>query len=158
MKENFSFRQATNADLPAIARLVKVVLNEFGLAYDTDTSDNDILDIDKSYTDNGGIFIVSENPEHEIIATSALYRESDKTCTLRKMYVNKNYRGHGLGKILMEQILEEAHNMNFTEMILETNASMTTAIRLYENYGFRKIDGSVPASPRCNIVMQKKLG
>ena len=155
--KKFSFRPATNKDIPAITKLVKDILPEFGLEYDSQTSDNDILDIEKSYSENGGIFLVSENSEGNIIATAALFRESDKVCTLRKMYVVKNYRGMGLGKILMEQILQKAASLNFREIMLETNAGMFSAIRLYEYYGFIKTDGTVPSSPRCNVVMKKKL-
>jgi putative acetyltransferase len=155
--EEFVLRPATNADIPAITNLIKSILPEFGLEYDSHTSDSDILDIEKSYIENGGLFTVAENMNHYIIGTVALYRESDRLCTLRKMYVDKNYRGIGLGKILMERILQKANELNFSEMKLETNAGMTSAIRLYENYGFQKIDGTVPSSPRCNIVMNKKL-
>ena len=156
-KDKFSFRQATNADIPAITSLIKKILPEFALEYDSKTSDSDLLDIEKSYTDNGGIFMVAENPGHNIVATVALYKESEKVCTLRKMYIDKNYRGMGLGKILMEQILQKAVSLNFREIMLETNAGMISAIRLYEYYGFIKIDGTVPSSPRCNVVMKKKL-
>jgi putative acetyltransferase len=153
----FTFRAATNRDAGKIVDLVKSVLEEFNLEYSPDSSDKDLTDIEKSYTDSGGIFEVIENENTDIIGTSALYRINESTCMLRKMYLDKRYRSLGLGKKIMERVLNFANDLKFKEIVLETNTSMTAAIRLYEKYGFKKIADLEDTSPRCNLTMRKNL-
>lgn len=73
------------------------------------------------------------------------------------MYVDKNYRNFGLGRQLIEGVLEKAISLGYEEIILETVHSMVAAIRLYENYGFRKVENNVAVYPRCDIIMSKNL-
>ena len=153
----FNIRPATNSDKEKITGLIKGVLAEFNLEYDEFTSDDDVVNIERSYTLNGGIFLVLENENKEIIGTSALYREDENEGVLRKMYLNKGYRNLGLGKMLMEKILSKAVEFKFRRITLETNAGMHAAIRLYEKYGFKKADDTEISSPRCNIVMAKMI-
>ncbi len=154
---DITLRKATNSDIPSITRLVKKILPEFDLAYDSSTSDSDIIDIEKSYDNNGGIFMVVENNDGNIIGTVALFRIDKNECVLRKMYLARDFRGKGLGKILMANILQKAANMNFQEITLETNTGMTAAIHLYEQFGFRKIEVNQATSPRCNLVMKRSI-
>ncbi len=154
----FNIRPAGNSDKKKIAVLIKEVLAEFNLEYDESTSDEDLIDIEASYALNGGIFLVLENEKNDIIGTSALYRENDRECVLRKMYLDPQYRNMGLGKKLMEEILAKAVELKFGLVTLETNAGMTAAIRLYEKYGFKKMKDAVISSPRCNVVMTKVMG
>lgn len=155
--EQFTFRTATNRDTGRIVFLVKKVLPEFGLLYSPETSERDLQDIEATYMKNGGTFEVIENEKREIIGTVALLKLDNKQCKMRKMYVDKRYRKSGLGRKLMERMLAKATELGFSEIILETVHSMTAAIALYEKYGFRRIEGHTAASPRCDIVMSKKL-
>ena len=156
MDENI-FRPATNRDTSKIVDLIKLILAEFSLEYSTDSTDMDLTDIEESYSGNGGIFEVIENESKEIIGTSALFRINESTCMLRKMYLDKRYRKLGLGKKIMERILNFARDLNFKEIVLETNTSMIAAIQLYEKYGFKKIDNLDDTSSRCNLTMKKDL-
>ncbi len=73
------------------------------------------------------------------------------------MYVDKNYRNFGLGRQLIERVLEKAISLGYEEIILETVPSMVAEILLYEKYGFRKVENNVAVSPRCDIIMSKNL-
>ena len=52
------------------------------------------------------------------------------------MYLQKAYRGKGLGKFLLEDALSRARQLGFKTMILETASVLKEAIALYKNYGF----------------------
>jgi len=45
------------------------------------------------------------------------------------MYVDKDYRNFGLGRQLIERVLEKAISLGYEEIILETIHSMLAAIR-----------------------------
>jgi len=56
--------------------------------------------------------------------------------------VNTDYRGRGIGKILMEKCIEKARQIGAKQVNLTSNPnnpSRTTAIKLYEKLGFQKI-------------------
>jgi putative acetyltransferase len=131
----FAIRPAVNADCAAARELVFGVLREHGLEPDGETTDADLYDIEKSYSD--GWFVVVEDENGVIVGSTGLYRLDAETCELRKMYLAPAARGCGLGKHLLELALEQAREMNFRRVVLETAATLQDAIRLYTRYGFR---------------------
>ena len=52
--------------------------------------------------------------------------------------VDNKHRGKGIGRKLMEKLLEEGRNRNLDEIILFTGHHRLPAIRLYKRLGFRK--------------------
>ncbi len=54
--------------------------------------------------------------------------------------VKPEYRGHGLGRMLIEAVIDKAKQNNFSKIILWTQFSMTSAQKLYEAVGFIHID------------------
>lgn len=136
--------------------LVKRSLLEFNLEYKPESSEKDLQDIEGTYMNAGGTFEVIESDRFEIIGTVALFKIDDKTAKLRKMYVDKRFRGAGLGKVLMDRALSKAEELQFEDIILETVHDMKAAIRLYKSYGFREIDGFTADSPRCDVIMKRQ--
>jgi len=129
-------RPADNKDCECIARLVSGVLKEYDLKPDPECTDIDIKDIESSYFNRGGTFLVLETEDGSIIGAYGLYPMDTQTCELRKMYLQKTYRGKGLGKFLLEDALSKAKQLGFERMILETASVLKEAIALYKSYGF----------------------
>jgi putative acetyltransferase len=154
--EHFTFRTATNRDTEKIISLVKTILPEFNLTYSPETSEQDLQDIEGTYTKNGGAFEVIENLQGEIIGTIALLKIDNDRCKMRKMYVHSHYRKKGLGHALLKRAFYIANTLDFKEIVLETVHNMTAAISLYKSYGFEEIEGQVE-SPRCNVLMVKRV-
>jgi len=131
-------RAASNQDRPAIERLVFGTLREFNLAPDPDETDADLRDIEATYRKRGGCFDVLMSDAGEIVGTIGLYRVSKTMCELRKMYLDKNIRGQGHGRRLLEHALTRARELGFTRVILETADVLKAALVLYERYGFKE--------------------
>lgn len=129
-------RPANNADCENITRLVFDVLKEYDLKPDPSSTDADLKDIESSYFERGGTFLVLEAEDGSIVGAYGLYPMEDQTCELRKMYLQKTYRGKGLGKFLMEDALARARRLGFKKMVLETASVLKEAIALYKSYGF----------------------
>jgi putative acetyltransferase len=72
------------------------------------------------------------------------------------MYILKSARGRGLGKRLLEDLLEAARRGGFAEVWLETNSVLTVATRLYEKYGFQPVDPD-DLRPRCDQAYLLRL-
>jgi len=129
-------RPANNTDRESITRLVFDVLEEYDLKPDPSSTDADLNDIESSYFERGGTFLVLEANNDSIIGAYGLHPMENRTCELRKMYLHKAYRKQGLGKFLLEDALSRARQLRFKTMILETASVLKEAIALYKSYGF----------------------
>jgi len=80
-------------------------------------------------------------------------------CELQKMYFHSALRGKGLAKKLALQALEFARTQGFARCYLETTASLTQAVALYEHLGFVHIDGPLGNTGHtdCEVTMLKLL-
>jgi putative acetyltransferase len=149
-------RPADNKDCQGVARLVYGVLEEYGLKPDPACTDADIKDIESSYFGQGGTFFVLEAEDGSIVGAYGLYPIDGQTCELRKMYLHKAYRGKGLGRLLLEDALSKAKQLDFNKMILETASVLKEAISLYRSYGFVEYKPD-HLSSRCDQAFSLEL-
>ncbi|NER14496.1 GNAT family N-acetyltransferase [Leptobacterium flavescens] len=145
-------RAATNKDREQIVELVLKGLSEFDFDYAKNSSEADLEDIEASYTNAGGLFLIFENGS-SVMATGALKNEGEGLFKIRKMYVSNSYRGQGYGRQMLEELIREAGRRNARKIILETSYKMEAAIGLYHSYGFKTVKGPIE-SPRCDIRME----
>lgn len=60
-------------------------------------------------------------------------------CEMKRLYVAPQGRGLGLGRALVEEIMAEAARLGYREVRLDTWPTMTGALTLYSDIGFRPI-------------------
>ena len=65
------------------------------------------------------------------------------------MYLHADWRRRGLGRRLLDKALCEARRRNVRRVILETAATLKTAIALYQRAGFRPLQVD-DLSARCD--------
>ena len=63
---------------------------------------------------------------------------------IKRMYVRPEFRSREYGKRLIDHLAAHARNHGITLLRLETGIHQQAAIRLYEQYGFRRIPPFVP--------------
>ncbi|WP_108257704.1 GNAT family N-acetyltransferase [Mangrovicoccus ximenensis] len=61
---------------------------------------------------------------------------------LRFFYVAPEARGHGVGRMLLRQLIDHARDQGFEQVILSTHAEQEAACRLYARAGFACIDSA----------------
>jgi GNAT superfamily N-acetyltransferase len=66
----------------------------------------------------------------------ALRPIGDDVCEMKRLFVRAGFRGQGIGKQLGERVVQEARDIGYRMMRLDTLPSMQSAIRLYEGLGF----------------------
>src|SRR5512147_1350425 len=147
----YELRQATNQDGEQIRGLIARVLSEYGIGTCASTTERDLVDIETSYRTAGGDFYVLMDGA-TVIGTVALHRESAAVGELCRMYLDRPYRGRGLGRRLFELAIDLAESLGFSELRLETASVLTQAIALYESAGFTR-SGETPTGSNCNVVM-----
>lgn len=154
---SLSCRAATNADGPAVERLVFSVLAEYGLAPEPEGVDRDLRDLEGFYFARGGWFGVWVDEAGDVYGSAGLGRVDERTCELRKMYLHPTKRGKGQGGAMLERALEEAKRLGYHRVILETASVLKEAVLLYERNGFRKTEPEGHTAKRCDLVMVREL-
>ena len=59
---------------------------------------------------------------------------------LRKMYLLDSIRGRGVGGKLLQLVIERGRAFGFKQIYLETVETMVEAMKMYEKFGFKRID------------------
>lgn len=70
----------------------------------------------------------------------ALRNISENICEMKRLYVRDCYRGLGIGRKLINIIIEEALKMNYQYIRLDTLSTMKSAQELYLASGFYDIE------------------
>lgn len=101
----------------------------------------DMDDIQKSYFENGGIFLVMLD-DNEIICTGAIRKLDDETCELKRLWLLHEYHGQRLGYRMLQELLSIAREMGYKRMRLETDPdAQIRALNFYRRIGFYEIPG-----------------
>jgi putative acetyltransferase len=101
--------------------------------------DDELIIISEMYGPPSGVLLLVKN-ENEYIGAVGLRRiENDFTCEVKRMYIQPNYQGKGIGKALMSKVIESARFLNYKTIKLDTlGPKMPAAVALYKSFGFRE--------------------
>jgi len=92
----------------------------------------------KKYDLNKGAMLLAYH-ENEVCGCIALQSLDDKekaVCEMKRLYVRPAFRKLGIGKLLVDKILEVAREKGYKKMKLDTLKRLEAAIDLYKTYGF----------------------
>ena len=157
-----TIRDLRKEDNPALAKVVKDTLAEFGanhpntVYYDPTT---DAL-FEVFQTPRSKYFLAELN--NKIVGGGGIYPTDGlppDTCELVKMYLLPEARGLGLGRTLIEKCIETATENGFKKIYLETMPELKQALSVYEKFGFEYLQGPMGNSGHtgCSLWMLKSL-
>jgi len=69
----------------------------------------------------------------------ALRRLDDARCEMKRLYVCPEFRGRGVARRLVEQVLSDARAIGCRWMLLDTLPCLEDAVRMYRKLGFYDI-------------------
>ena len=95
----------------------------------------------KNLMDNNAIFNMIKIDD-DIVAFNE-YLKDDNRIFLSKLYVHKDYRHQGLGKIMLEECIRYGKENNCECIYLTVNKNNTDSINTYKHLGFKVIDAVV---------------
>jgi GNAT superfamily N-acetyltransferase len=98
--KDFLIRSWEKDDRIPASEVIRSTLAEYGLGWEADGADRDVMQVEECYLNNGGEFWVVEQ-ENQIVGTAAYYPISrgENAVEIRKMYLLPHVRGLGLGNI-----------------------------------------------------------
>lgn len=139
VSEQLQIRPFCAADQEAAKQLVISGLGERWGWIDL-TLNPDLDDIAANYA--AGIFLVGYLGE-TLVATGALTPEgTDNGNALRveRMSVRADLRGQGIGRRVLDALLDYAREQEWRLIVLETTSTWTDAVRFYTRYGFQVVE------------------
>ena len=127
-------------------------LPESGRKLDLDQKHKSYLDVQHCF-DAFWIMLDRE----EIIGTAALKRMDECRCELKSLYLYERFQGRGLGRKLLETVIEEAAQSGYREMYLDTLSTSARELTLYKKTGFVRTE-RYNENYDADIFMVLKLG
>ncbi|MCB1024150.1 MAG: GNAT family N-acetyltransferase [Acidobacteria bacterium] len=92
------------------------------------------------------------------IGCGGIKRFDDKTVEIKRMYVRKEFRGHGVAIKILDELESWAFEVGFETAVLETGYNQPEAIRLYQKTNYRMIENyGQYADVENSICMKKQL-
>ncbi len=137
-------REIVANDNIAIAKLIRDVLIELGApkvgtAYE-DTSLDELFHLYNSMEKAVYFILEIDSVISGGVGISNLNGFDGEICELQKMYISPNARNKGLGAKMINTCFLAAKKMGYKKCYLETLPYMKSAIRLYENSGFKSLN------------------
>ena len=101
--------------------------------------------------------VICYNGISPIGCASIKYFDND-SYEVKRVFIDKNYRGRGISKKLMQELEKIAEEKGIKKLILETGEALVPAVNLYKNIGYRIIEnyGQYKDMPE-SICMEKVL-
>lgn len=153
--QDFLIRDWRAQDRVAAAALIRFVLAEYGLGWEPQGADQDVLAVEDLYLAREGEFWVVEQ-QGKLVGTGGYYPvPRDSTVEIRKMYLLPEVRRRGLGRFLLQTLEQAIAARGFQEIWIETASILVEAVKLYERSGYWAATGVETA--RCDRVYVKSL-
>jgi GNAT superfamily N-acetyltransferase len=115
------------------------VEENFGVSFDIAAMlEDDMNTLDKFMPPKGRLLLgyVDDQP----MGIACLKTLTDSIGEIKRMYVRPQARRGGLGRALLTQLLEEARQIGYTLIRLDSAQFMKQAHQLYRSMGFREIE------------------
>lgn len=116
--------------LEDLAQIEDYLISDFDDFWSVDTLKSELMGQNK-------VYIVAKQDE-EIIGFAG-YMKNFLEIEIMNIVVKKNCRGKGIGKMLLQKMLENAKNDGAQEIFLEVNENNKVARQLYQNTGFSEV-------------------
>lgn len=157
-----TIRDLRKEDNPRLAKIVKDTLAEFGANHPNTVYYDPTTDaLFEVFRTPGSKYFLAEI-DGEMVGGGGIYPtdglDSD-TCELVKMYLLPQARGHGLGRMLIEKCIDAAREIGYKKIYLETMPELKQALKVYEKFGFKYLNGPMGNSGHtgCQMWMLKEL-
>ena len=140
MPEPLSIIEVESEDqINTVRRLFEEYAAGIGISLCFQNFDQELATLPGKYAPPSGCLLLAYVDE-ELAGCIALRAMSDSRCEMKRLFVRPAFRGTGLGRVLVEALINKARAIGYKSMLLDTlPGRMDSAIALYKKIGFEEI-------------------
>ena len=102
--------------------------------------EEELASLPGDYVFPGGVLLLALAGD-QVAGCVALHKVQDGICEMKRLYVRPQFRGTGIGSLLVRSVIESALSMGYLRMRLDTVVSeIQDAIKMYHRLGFVEIE------------------
>lgn len=159
---SINIRKIKAQDNQSVKSIIHTVMPEFGASGEGFAiHDPEVEHMYQAYDKKAHVYFVAEDQSKILggAGIAPLKGAEGSICELQKMYLLSEARGFGLGRALIEACLSFAKEHGFRKCYIETTNQMHKAQKLYEQYGFDRINNQLGHTGHfgCDVFYLKNL-
>jgi len=140
-------------DLDAVRELWREYWKSLDLADDFQGFGEELRGLPGKYGEDGGSLLIAWI-EGAPAGTIALRRLDHRAGEVKRLYLRPQFRGRGLGRHLVEQVIARAREIGYETLYADTLPIMTDALNLYARMGFENT-GAYTVDPTPGAIFLK---
>jgi ribosomal protein S18 acetylase RimI-like enzyme len=142
---------------------VAALMREYAAGLDVDLAyqdfEQELAGLPGAYAPPSGALLLARDSSGRAVGCVALRAllSLPACCEMKRLYVAPHGRGTGLGRALMRAVIALAHERGYREIRLDTLPTMTTAMSMYRQAGFRQVAPYYASAPEGTLFMALEL-
>jgi ribosomal protein S18 acetylase RimI-like enzyme len=157
MRESILYKKLTDGDEVEMAReLVAEYTKWLNVDLSFQNIDKELSGFPGEYSDPGGTFIIAKDND-SVVGCVGLKKLDDGVCEMKRLFVNDEYKGRGIGRKLVELVIEEARSRKYRAMRLDSLKKLEAALRIYYENDFHEIAPYYDNPYDDAIYLEKRL-
>jgi putative acetyltransferase len=147
--------EASN-EVSAVQSLWREYWAALGLGPDFQDFANEMQSLPGAYGPPGGLLLIARYNDKPV-GTIALRGLTPPACEAKRLFVRPEFRGQGLGRILLGGLIERARAMGYARMYADSLPSMIEAQTIYQQLGFRRTEPYSSSPTPGAIYLERSL-
>ena len=136
--QELTIRRYEARDHGAVVRLHRKGLQQMGADAGAGPWDDDLNDIEGVYLHGGGDFVVATVAD-EVVGMGALRRTGPRSGDLKRLRVQPERQGHGIGERVARHLMQRAVELGMTDLTADTTSRQLPAQQLLQKLGFAEV-------------------
>jgi len=126
-------------DLPLVRQLFQEYAQSLEIDLCFQNFEDELATLPGKYAPPQGRLLLAWDSD-QVLGCVALRPVDSTTCEIKRLYVKPQARGLQLGRHLAQRICDEAKDVGYRRICLDTLPTMSSAVHLYESLGFKYIE------------------
>jgi putative acetyltransferase len=123
-------------DVATVQQLWREYWGSLGLPTEFQNFGEELQTLPGVYGKEGGVLLLARQ-EDQAAGTIAMRRLDLGSGEVKRLYLRPQFRGQGLGRALVEALIESARAAQYQCLYADTLPTMMHALKLYKNCGFQ---------------------
>jgi GNAT superfamily N-acetyltransferase len=153
-----TIRTVTSAEeMEAVRVLFREYANSLGFDFCFQSFEQELAGLPGPYSPPSGCLLLAAAGD-ELAGCVALKKLADGAGVMKRLYVRPQYRGTGVGRRLVEEVLRQARRLGYQATRLDTVPSvMGSAVAPHRSLGFRDIPAYYSNHVPGTVCMELRL-